>query len=178
VLAPELLAGERAALAGWCGWPAQAQCGHRDPSMRTHGGKVVRGRWGRSATGRSLSGPLAADDVAVFGCCVRLQARLGPALPLSGLRITMQDWLRWPPCLLSVLRCTSIDAGVRGCMRLGMRLPRSIHPPLRSSISVCTVQRGRATADLRQMRRGPGRVRQAPDRRSAASGLTCMPRSQ
>jgi hypothetical protein len=28
-----------------------------------------------------------------------------------------------------VLRCMSIDAGVRRCMRLGMRLPRSIHPP-------------------------------------------------
>ena len=32
-------------------------------------------------------------------------------------------------------------------------------------------QRGRTAADLRQVRRGPGRARQAPDQRSAAGGL-------
>jgi len=37
--------------------------------MRTLGGKVVRGRWGRSATGRSRTKSLAADDVGVLVCC-------------------------------------------------------------------------------------------------------------
>jgi hypothetical protein len=37
----------------------------------------------------------------------------------------VQDWLRRSPCLLSDLGCTAIDAGVPGCMRLGMRLSRS-----------------------------------------------------
>ena len=39
------------------------------PSMRTPGGAVVRGRWGRSATGRSRMKSLTADDVAVLVCC-------------------------------------------------------------------------------------------------------------
>ena len=39
------------------------------PSMRTLGGEVVRGRWGRSAAGGSLSEPLAVGDVAVLRCC-------------------------------------------------------------------------------------------------------------
>jgi hypothetical protein len=39
------------------------------PSMRTLGGEVAGGRWGRSAAGGSLSKPLAVGDVAVFECC-------------------------------------------------------------------------------------------------------------
>jgi hypothetical protein len=39
-----------------------------------------------------------------------------PTFRFSGLRIAVQDWPRWSPCLLSVLRCMSIDAGVRRCM--------------------------------------------------------------
>jgi hypothetical protein len=45
--------------------------------MRTLGGKVARGRWGRSAAGGSLSEPLAVGDVAVLRCCT------APDLPMS-----------------------------------------------------------------------------------------------
>jgi hypothetical protein len=34
----------------------------------------------------------------------------------------VQGWPQWSLCLLSDLLCTPIHAGVRGCMRLGMRL--------------------------------------------------------
>src|ERR1019366_10471909 len=37
--------------------------------MRTLGSEVVRGRWGRSSTGRSRTKSLRADDVAVHVCC-------------------------------------------------------------------------------------------------------------
>src|SRR5690349_13294486 len=37
--------------------------------MRTPGGEVVRGRWGKSAVHGSPSEPLAVDDVAVLRCC-------------------------------------------------------------------------------------------------------------
>jgi hypothetical protein len=40
--------------------------------MRTPGGKVVRGPWGRSLVGSSLSGPFPAADVAVLVCCTAL----------------------------------------------------------------------------------------------------------
>ena len=40
----------------------------------------------------------------------------------------MQDQPRRSACLLSGLRYTLMDAGVRGCMRPGMRLPASIRP--------------------------------------------------
>jgi hypothetical protein len=57
---------------------------------------------------------------------VRLPARLVRPWVLSfrfsGLRITVQDWPRRSACLLSGLRYTPIDARVRGCMRLRMRL--------------------------------------------------------
>ena len=46
----------------------------------------------------------------------------------SGLRITMQGWPQRSRCLLTSLRDMPIDAGVRGCMRLEMRLPRSTCP--------------------------------------------------
>jgi hypothetical protein len=36
--------------------------------------------------------------------------------------MTVQDWPRWSICLLCGLKYMRIDAGVRGCMRLGMRL--------------------------------------------------------
>ena len=36
-------------------------------SVRTLGGEVIGGRWGRSAIDSSSTGPLAASDVAVFG---------------------------------------------------------------------------------------------------------------
>ena len=38
-------------------------------SMRTPGGKVIRGRWDRSATGSSLTRPPVVDSAAVFECC-------------------------------------------------------------------------------------------------------------
>jgi hypothetical protein len=47
-----------------------------------------------------------------------------PTFRFSGLRIIVWGWLRRSPCLLSDLACTPIDAGVRGCMRLEMRLSR------------------------------------------------------
>jgi hypothetical protein len=53
-------------------------------------------------------------------------SKAAPTVRFSGLRITTQDWPRTSPCLLSDLRCTHIGAGVRACMRLGMRLLRSI----------------------------------------------------
>jgi len=37
--------------------------------MRTLGGEVIRGRWGRSSIGSSPTKPLAADSVAVLECC-------------------------------------------------------------------------------------------------------------
>jgi hypothetical protein len=40
--------------------------------MRTLGGEVVHGRWGKSAAARSLSELFAVDDVAVFECCTLL----------------------------------------------------------------------------------------------------------
>jgi hypothetical protein len=49
-----------------------------------------------------------------------------PTFRFSGLGITMQEWPWTSPCLLSDLRCTHMDAGVRACMRLEMRLLRSI----------------------------------------------------
>jgi hypothetical protein len=45
-----------------------------------------------------------------------------PTFRFSGLRITVQDRPRKSNCLLSDLRYTPIDAGVRRCMRLRMRL--------------------------------------------------------
>ena len=45
-----------------------------------------------------------------------------PTFRFSGLRITVQDWPWRSICLLSDLRYTPKDAGVRRCMRLGMRL--------------------------------------------------------
>ena len=39
------------------------------PSMRTPGGEVARGRWGRPATGRGRTKSPTADDVAVLVCC-------------------------------------------------------------------------------------------------------------
>src|SRR5215470_12616958 len=50
-----------------------------------------------------------------------------PTFRFSGARITVQDWPRQSPCLLSDQPCTSMDPAVRGCMRLGMRL--SWNPP-------------------------------------------------
>jgi hypothetical protein len=38
-------------------------------SMRTLGGEVARGRWGRSAIGSSLTQSPIVDGVAVFECC-------------------------------------------------------------------------------------------------------------
>jgi hypothetical protein len=68
------------------------------PSMRTLGGEVARGRWGRSAVDRSLSEPLAVDDVAVFECCTALDlsTELGAELPrFSGLpRYDTKLWMR------------------------------------------------------------------------------------
>jgi hypothetical protein len=45
-----------------------------------------------------------------------------PTFRFSGLSITVQDRPRWSLCLPNGLRCTPMDAGVRGCMRLEMRL--------------------------------------------------------
>ena len=52
---------------------------------------------------------------------------LWPIFRFSGARITVQDRPRSSTCLFSGPRCTPIDTDERGCMRLGMRLPRSIH---------------------------------------------------
>jgi hypothetical protein len=48
------------------------------PSMRTHGGEVVRGRWGRSLVDGSLSEAFPGAWVAVLMCCTVL-ARVGCA---------------------------------------------------------------------------------------------------
>jgi hypothetical protein len=45
-----------------------------------------------------------------------------PTFRFSGLRITVQDRPQRSVWLLSDLRYTPMDAGVRGCMKLGMRL--------------------------------------------------------
>jgi hypothetical protein len=45
-----------------------------------------------------------------------------PTFRFSGLRITVQDWPRRSTWLLSDPRYTLMDAGVRRCMRLEMRL--------------------------------------------------------
>ena len=52
-------------------WPG-AVTRVREPltsSMRTPGGEVVGGRWGRSVIDRRPSRPFAVDGVAVFECC-------------------------------------------------------------------------------------------------------------
>jgi hypothetical protein len=46
-----------------------------------------------------------------------------PTFRFSGLRITVQDWPRWSPCLLSDPRCTPMDAGARG-RRTGLATTR------------------------------------------------------
>src|SRR5713101_8264265 len=51
-------------IAGWPGTP--------DPSMRTPGGEVIRGRWGRSLFDSGLSEAFPADCVAVLLCCTVL----------------------------------------------------------------------------------------------------------
>ena len=59
----------------------------RDPSMRTLGGEVIRGRWGKSATDRSPSEPLAVHDVAVLRCCMASGVPVrwrGPSFRFSG----------------------------------------------------------------------------------------------
>jgi hypothetical protein len=48
--------------------------------------------------------------------------RVDRTICFSGLRIIVQDWPQRSRCLLSDLRYMLIDAGVRGCMRLVMRL--------------------------------------------------------
>src|SRR6476661_3547377 len=91
----------------------------------------------QAKTDRGLSEPLEVHDVAVLRCCVApsLAVRRGGAddglsFRFSGLRITVQDQPCWYSSLLSELRYTPIDAGVRGCMTrnetgqtLGVRLP-------------------------------------------------------
>jgi hypothetical protein len=56
-------------------------------SMRTLGGEVVRGRWGRSWSGGGPNEPLAAHGVAVFECCKVGQAgsRCGRKLRIKSL---------------------------------------------------------------------------------------------
>ena len=57
-------------------------------SMRTPGGGVVRGRWGRSLSGGGLSGSLAVGGVAVLACCKtidRVIMRHGPMSSIEGL---------------------------------------------------------------------------------------------
>ena len=49
-----------------------------DPSMRTLGGEVIGGRWGRSVVGRSPLRLLAVGGVAVLKCCTAL------AWPVAG----------------------------------------------------------------------------------------------
>ena len=51
-----------------------------------------------------------------------------PTFRFSGLRIAVRDRPLRSMCLLSELWCTPIDAGVRRCMRLQMRLDGSIRP--------------------------------------------------
>src|SRR5689334_1234495 len=56
---------------------------------------------------------------------VRVVVRGGvepPTFRFSGLRITVQDRPQRSACLLSRPRYTPMDAGVRGCTRLEMRL--------------------------------------------------------
>jgi hypothetical protein len=56
------------------------------PSMRTPGGKVARGCWGKSAADGGLSGSVAVHDVAVLLCCTvpaRLVKRCGLSFRFS-----------------------------------------------------------------------------------------------
>jgi hypothetical protein len=81
-------------------------------SMRTLGGKVVRGRWGRSLFGGGSSESSSADGVAVFLCCTafgRVGMRNGHppvrhpttgTLRLSKLVVDVRssgDWQTWMP---------------------------------------------------------------------------------
>src|SRR5919109_35909 len=59
-----------------------------------------------------------------------------PTFRSSGLRNTVQDWPRSSTRLLSDLRWTPIDAGVRGRMRPGMRLLRPAPWPLGSTLTL------------------------------------------
>ena len=82
----------------WLGWPAGEALGvsgiggaegsQEDlprPSMRTLGAELVRGRWSRSAIGRSPMKPLGVGGVAVLPRCTACgpagKAR-GPELPI------------------------------------------------------------------------------------------------
>ena len=54
--------------------------------------------------------------------CSLLYFAAVPTFRFSGLRITVHDGPQRSTCLLSDPQCTLLDAGVRGCMRLQMRL--------------------------------------------------------
>jgi hypothetical protein len=62
--------------------------------MRTPGGVVVGGRWGRSLVGGSLSERFPADRVAVLVCCVRWLHRAVFMCRRHGIRQSRVDWNR------------------------------------------------------------------------------------
>jgi hypothetical protein len=91
----------------------------------THGRQPQESMAGISAGQRS-------ENVVVRG---RIEL---PTFRFSGLRITVQDEPQRSLCLLGDLRYTHMDADVRGCMRLGMRLLRPVLPAACSPGRSCT----------------------------------------
>src|SRR5690348_9359081 len=77
--------------------------------MRTPGGEVVRGRWGKSAVHGSPSEPLAVDDVAVLRCCTAPGPAgevAQPELPLlrpdlSPVGVNRASYALWPVVVAS-----------------------------------------------------------------------------
>jgi hypothetical protein len=94
------------------------------PRACTAGGIAPLGASGCSLTGGRL--PFWLPQLAKLADYIAKPVVRGgiepPAFRFSGLRITVQDRPRRSLWLLSGLRCTPMDAGVRRCMRLEMRL--------------------------------------------------------
>lgn len=62
--------------------------------MRTSGGEVVRGRWGRSATGRSPTELFTANDVAVLVCWMTVGLGIVGLAESRGLRTVQAQFTR------------------------------------------------------------------------------------
>jgi hypothetical protein len=98
------------------------------PSMRTHGGEVIRGRWGRSLSGGSLSEAFSANSVAALLCCTAL----GPAIMRHGPKP-------------GVVQCHAVKIRpTGGVVEPLLELPRCADDPQRSS-SECKLPAVRIT---------------------------------
>jgi hypothetical protein len=123
----------------------RARGGHPCLSMRNTAAPVVRGRSSADSCPRGCSLRVSLGQLHESLIRDWWPGRVEPpTFRFSGLRITVQDRPRRSLSLLSDVRWTPIDAGVRGCMRLQMRLAGSVRLPV--GTPGCTA---RATALVR-----------------------------